>query len=102
MTTNNKRKTYSTEFKEEALKLASKVGVAQAARELGVAESQLYYWRTSALKKASSSDRENILATENARLKRQLAIQAEELDILKKAFFRISRSICRRLLSFLS
>jgi transposase len=50
-----------------------------------VAESQLYYWRTSALKKASSSDRENSLATENARLKRQLAIQAEELDILKKA-----------------
>ncbi len=28
------RKTYSIEFKEEALKLAAKVGVAQAAREL--------------------------------------------------------------------
>lgn len=85
MTTKTKRKSYSEEFKKEALKLASKVGFAQAARELSVAESQLYYWRTAALKKASTSDRESTLATENARLKRQLAVQAEELDILKKA-----------------
>lgn len=79
------RKTYSIEFKEEALKLASKVGVAQAARELGLYESQLYYWRSAAQKKASTSDREITLSAENARLKRQLAEQAEELEILKKA-----------------
>ncbi|TMN89929.1 hypothetical protein CWB66_21510, partial [Pseudoalteromonas sp. S558] len=59
-------------------------GVIQAARELSVAESLLYHWRTAALKKTSTSDRESTLATENARLKRQLAMQAEELDILKK------------------
>ncbi len=85
MTKNKQRKHYSDEFKEEALKLAEKVGVAQASRELGVYSSQLYYWRSSAQKKASSSDRENTLATENARLKRQLATQTEELEILKKA-----------------
>ena len=79
------RKTYSAEFKEEALKLATKVGVAQAARELGIYESQLYAWRSSAQKKASTSERESSLATENAKLKRQLAEQAEELEILKKA-----------------
>lgn len=79
------RKTYSTEFKEEALKLAVKVGVAQAARELGIYESQLYAWRSSAQKKASTSERESTLTTENAKLKRQLAEQAEELEILKKA-----------------
>jgi transposase len=45
----------------------------------------LYYWRSSAHKKASSSDRENTLATENVRLKRQLATQTEGLEILKKA-----------------
>lgn len=81
--TTPKRKPYSEEFKEEVLKLASKVGVAQAARVLSVAEYQLYYWRTAALKKASTSEI-SALATENARLKRQLAVQAEELDILKK------------------
>lgn len=79
------RKTYSAEFKEEALKLATKVGVAQAARELSIYESQLYAWRSSAQKKASTSERESSLATENAKLKRQLAEQAEELEILKKA-----------------
>jgi transposase len=85
MTTKNKRKTYSAEFKEEALKLAAKVGVAQATRELSIYESQLYAWRSSAQKKASTTERESSLATENAKLKRQLAEQAEELEILKKA-----------------
>ncbi len=79
------RKTYSTEFKEEALKLAAKVGMAQAARGLNIYESQLYAWRSAAQKKASTSERESSLATENAKLKRQLAEQAEELEILKKA-----------------
>ena len=36
MTKNKQRKHYSDEFKEEALKLAEKVGVAQASRELSV------------------------------------------------------------------
>ena len=58
--------------------MASKVGFAEAVRELSVTESELYYWRTAAIKKASSSDRESTLATENARLKHQLAVQAEE------------------------
>jgi len=54
MTAKNRRKTYSEEFKEEALKLASKVDFAQAARELSVAVCQLYHWRTYAQKKAST------------------------------------------------
>jgi transposase len=70
------RKVYSAEFKEEALKLAAKVGIAQAARELIIYESQLYAWRSLAQKKASTSERESVLATENAKLKRQLAEQA--------------------------
>ena len=57
MTTKTKRKSYSEEFKEEALKLSSKVGFAKAARELSVAESQLYYWRTATLKADSNSKR---------------------------------------------
>ena len=79
------RKQYTSEFKEEALKLAARVGVTKAARELGVYQSQIYSWRTSEQKKATTSERESSLATENARLKRQLAEQAEELEILKKA-----------------
>jgi len=85
MTKSTTRKKYAPEFKEEALRLASKVGVTKAARELGVYQSQIYGWRSAAQKKASSSKRESGLATENARLRRQLAEQAEELEILKKA-----------------
>jgi transposase len=83
MTSQNKtRKTYSAEFKEEALKLAAKVGVAKAARELSLCDSQLYAWRSAAQKKASTSERETTLATENAKLKRQLVEQAQGNRVL--------------------
>ena len=46
MTTKKTRKTHTAEFKAEALKLAERVGVAEAARQLKIYESQLYNWRT--------------------------------------------------------
>ncbi len=79
------RKQHSPEFRQEALKLAERIGVAAAARELSLYESQRYNWRSKQQQPLSSSDRENELAAENARLKRQLAEQAEELAILQKA-----------------
>lgn len=79
------RKQHAQAFKDEALRLAEKVGVAQAARELGIHDSQLYDWRQKAMRRASQSDVEQAQATEIARLKRQMAEQAEELAILKKA-----------------
>lgn len=45
----------------------------------------LYNWRKAEKLKERTTDRESALATENVKLKRQLAIQAEELEILKKA-----------------
>ena len=85
MTTKKKRTFHSPEFKAEALKLAEKISVPSAAKELGLKESQLYTWRAAASRKKSVSERESTLATENAQLKRKLAEQAEELEILKKA-----------------
>ena len=85
MTIKKTRKIYTEEFKLEAVKLASKQGIAKAATELGVYESQLYDWRAKLTKKASTSQREADLAAEVAKLKRQLAEQAEDLSILKKA-----------------
>ena len=76
---------YSLEYKAKALKLAAKIGVAKASKELGINKSHLYYWCSLGQKKASVSERESMLATENARLKRLLREQDEELDILKKA-----------------
>ena len=79
------RRRYSPEFKTDALGLAEQVGVAGAAEQLGLHESQLYAWRKKARYESSRSETEKELAIEKARLKRQLAKQAEELEILKKA-----------------
>ena len=40
------RKQYTPEFRDEALKLAERIGVAAAVRELILYESQLYNWRS--------------------------------------------------------
>lgn len=86
MTTKKTRIKHAPEFKAEALKLAEKVGVAAAARQLSLYESQIYGWRKAVKKDAKISDRERELATENAKLKRLLAEQAEELDIVKNVW----------------
>jgi transposase len=79
----NKR--YTAEFKSEALKLAEHFSVAEAAEKLGIYPSQIYSWRSALNNSRTGVERESLLVTENARLKRQLAEQAEELEILKKA-----------------
>ncbi|MEZ8863327.1 IS3 family transposase [Vibrio artabrorum] len=84
MTSKKKRIIHSPEFKAETLKLADKVGVAAAARQLSLHESQIYGWRKATKKNSNISQREQELAVEVAKLKRQLAEQAEELEIGKK------------------
>ena len=76
---------HSAVYKQECLKLAAQVGIAKTAKQLGLHESQLYAWRKQSEHAQSVSEREATLATENARLKRQLAQQADELALLKNA-----------------
>lgn len=86
-----KNKTYTEEFKREALKLASNpdVSVAQIERDLGITSGLIYKWReryrvdemTDELKPSAEREAE----AEIRRLKRELAIAREERDILKKA-----------------
>lgn len=78
------RKQYTPEYRAEALSLADRVGVTEAARQLGIDGGLIYNWRKALEAKASVSQAEQSLAAENARLKRQLAEQTEELAILKK------------------
>ncbi len=80
-----KYRKHTTEFKAEALKLADRIGVSEAAEKLGIYAGQIYGWRTSLDNTKSLSEREAQQAAEIARLKRQLAEQAEEFEILKKA-----------------
>ena len=83
----------SEAFKNEALELASRLGVAKAAKELGVYESQIYQWRKTAQLQGSRSEREEELINENARLKKELALHKEELSIAKKAAVYFARNL---------
>ncbi|WP_280175314.1 IS3 family transposase [Escherichia coli] len=83
-TSKKPRKQHSPEFRSEALKLAERIGVTAAARELSLYESQLYNWRSKQQNQQTSSERELEMSTEIARLKRQLAERDEELAIPPK------------------
>ena len=87
------RKRHSEEFKAEVLALADTVGVSAAATQLGLHSSQIYGWRSKAqlLKSRGQIDEEQ--ARELVRLKRQLAEQAEELALLKKAAAYFAKSL---------
>ena len=81
------RRRHTPEFKVEALALAEQIGAVDAASQLKVKASQLYAWRSAA--SHGALDRE--LATENARLKRELAESKMKVAILKKALVSSSR-----------
>lgn len=62
------RKQHTPEFRQEALKLAERIGVAAAARELSLYESQLYAWRKKQQQTLSGFEREQQQSVEIARL----------------------------------
>jgi len=70
------RTRYSQQYKDEALALAERVGMSKAAAQLGLKEAQHYAWCTKARQVMDTGEREQQLADENVRLKRQLAEQA--------------------------
>jgi len=65
--------------------LAEQIGIPKAVRELGCLNSQRYGWRSKARAKREQSALEQSQAAEIARLNGQLAKNAEELAIVKKA-----------------
>ena len=89
---NKKTRTYSTEFKAEAVKkIADNSGnISATAKQLGIAVQTLSNWQNKAnqgkLVGTEQYDPELIaVLEENKRLKRQLKVAEEEREILKKA-----------------
>ena len=89
------RKRHPLAFKEEALSLADAVGIRETASQLGLHESQLYDWRRKLRKQSAASQVQNDQTVEIAKLKRQLAEQAEELAIVKKAATYFAKNLKR-------
>jgi transposase len=85
------QKTYTREFKEEAVRLAqtSVKPIAQIARELGISASAIHGWRKELTEHGKDAfpgkGHQTELEEENRRLKRELERVQQERDILKKS-----------------
>jgi transposase len=92
-----KRRSFSKEFKLEAVALVTEKGlsVAQAARDLGISENVLGRWKREFLEDPSEAfpgkGRLKSQDEELARLRRENEILRQERDILKKAVGIFSR-----------
>jgi transposase len=83
-----KRKPYTREFKDEAVRLATTTGksIAQVARELEVSVNSLHDWiRQSRLKQSAPLSEGESSEQQIQRLKRENDLLREEAAILKKA-----------------
>ena len=87
------RRRFTDEFKQEVLALAERVGVTDAASELGLSSSQLYGWRQKVQLVKARGQVEQDEAREIARLKRKVAEQAEEFAILGEAAVHFTKGL---------
>jgi transposase len=81
----DKRKKYSSQFKEQAVERAKIDGVPKAAKDLGIASPMLYSWIKKHEETGVAFEDQKILAAEMAKLKRENARLADENAFLKKA-----------------
>lgn len=92
------QKTFTKEFKLEAVQLVQRSGKSQAqiARDLGIADSTLHHWCKEFAEQGAQafpgSGHQTAQEEELRRLKRELEGMRQERDILKKALAIFSRS----------
>lgn len=79
------RTQYSAEFKQQALLRAVKEGIPTVAQDLGLEPAQLYAWRAKSQQHGQDAQAQQLMQSELARLKRELARVEEENAFLKKA-----------------
>lgn len=78
------RKKYSPQFKDQAIERAAKDGVARVAKDLGIPESMLYYWRAQKNKGGDTLENQKLQQAELAKLRRDVNRLEEENAFLKK------------------
>ena len=84
------QKTYTAEFKREAVRLAQTSGksIVQVARELGISATSIHQWRKELAEHRQEafpgSGHQTAQEEEVRRLKRELEIVKQERDLLKK------------------
>src|SRR6266487_5920862 len=94
-------KTYTQEFKREAVRLAQTSGksIAQVARELGISDTRVPEWRKElaehGLEAFPGNGHQTALEEENHRLKRELERTRQERDMLKNGVHLLARPAVR-------
>jgi transposase len=90
------RRTYTEEFKREAVRLMETSGkpIADLARDLGINDNNLYRWRGlyGSQTRANTNGSVGEMEVELKRLRREVEVLRQERDILKKAMSIVSRS----------
>lgn len=79
------RRRYAPEFKQDALELAEKIGVSNAARKLNISLSCLQRWKCQKNIPIEKSQDVLKLQKEVKKLKKELAEERATVEILKKA-----------------
>jgi transposase len=84
-----KRKAYTKEFKEEAVRLAKQISARQAASDLNINATMLRDWVRTLGAEGPEAFRgqgnRTVLDAEMTRMRREITILRQERDILKKA-----------------
>jgi transposase len=78
------RQKYSPQFKDQAVERAAKDGVPRVAKDLGIKESMLYYWRAQKATEGTPIENQKLQQAEMARLKREVERLEQENAFLKK------------------
>lgn len=90
------RKSYTEEFKREAVRLMESSGkpVAQLARDLGINDNNLYRWRGQYGQQIQTKPNGSVveMEAELKQLRREVEVLRQEREILKKAMSIVSRS----------
>lgn len=82
---NQTRQKYSPEFKDRVLDRAEKDGIPQVAKDLGLKESLIYYWRSRKRMGGTTLENQKMQQMELARLRREKERLEMEVAFLKKA-----------------
>ena len=85
MKSGDKRRSYTPEFKQDALELAEKIGISNASRKLSISLSCLQRWKCQKNIPIEKSQDVLKLQREVKRLKKELSEEKAIVEILKKA-----------------
>lgn len=85
-TQRTERKQYSPQFKDQALARAEKIGVPQAAEDLGIPPTMLYSWRTKLKQGGQSIEQQKRQQAQLSRLKREVNRLEEEINFKAYVF----------------